>query len=225
MRVWERADLQLLEHAPDAMVVVDDQGVIVFANSQTEAVFGYSPSDLIGQPIEVMVPRSLRGGHQAQRARYQAEPHVRPMGAGLDLMALRNDGVEIPIDISLSPLSTSEGLLTIAAVRDISDRKKIERDLRAAHQRLHRDFRAAANLQQSLLAALQSVALTRVLSAAPWPSTMLRLIDSPASVVGALNNRSPSTRRRGSTSRSSVESWMSPRARCATRRPDTRDRS
>ncbi len=116
----------LLESAPDAMVIVDDAGIIRLVNAQTELVFGYSRDDLLGRPVELLVPQRFRGHHLRNRRRYLGSPQVRPMGAGLELSGLRSDGTEFPVEISLSPLETPDGLLVSAAVRDVSDRKAAE---------------------------------------------------------------------------------------------------
>jgi len=116
----------LLEAAPDAMVIVDQTGTIQLVNAQTELMFGYARKELLGQSIEILVPERFRGGHRVHRRAYTANGQVRPMGAGLDLYGLRRDGREFPVEISLSPLETSDGLLVSAAVRDVSDRKAAE---------------------------------------------------------------------------------------------------
>ncbi|HTS97896.1 MAG TPA: PAS domain S-box protein [Streptosporangiaceae bacterium] len=116
----------LLESAPDAMVIVDDAGIIRLVNAQTELMFGYSRDELLGRPVEFLVPERLRSHHLWNRRRYTETPQVRPMGAGLDLSGLRGDGTEFPVEISLSPLETSDGMLVSAAVRDVSDRKAAE---------------------------------------------------------------------------------------------------
>ncbi|CAM5314433.1 PAS domain S-box protein [Streptomyces pilosus] len=116
----------LLEAAPDAMVIVDGTGAIRLVNAQTEALFGYRREELLGQPVELLVPHRLRGHHTLHRNAYAANRQVRPMGAGLDLHGLRRDGSEFPVEISLSPLETADGLLISAAVRDVSDRRAAE---------------------------------------------------------------------------------------------------
>ncbi|HWA75546.1 MAG TPA: PAS domain S-box protein [Polyangiaceae bacterium] len=120
----------LLEAAPDAMVIVDDRGVIVLINSQTERMFGYSRAELLGQAIESLVPARFRQGHPERRAAYVADPRTRPMGAGLDLFGRRKDGSEFPAEISLAPMESERGRLVTAAIRDISDRRKIETKFR-----------------------------------------------------------------------------------------------
>ncbi|MHC3469831.1 PAS domain S-box protein [Streptomyces sp. 7R007] len=116
----------LLEAAPDAMVIVDDTGIIRLVNAQTEALFGYRRQELLGRPVELLMPHRFRDQHTRHRGGYAANRQVRPMGAGLDLHGLRKDGTEFPVEISLSPLETAEGLLVSAAVRDVSDRKAAE---------------------------------------------------------------------------------------------------
>lgn len=116
----------LLEAAPDAMVIVDDTGIIKLVNAQTEALFGYAREDLLGRPVELLMPHRFRAQHGVHRGQYAANRQVRPMGAGLDLHGLRKDGTEFPVEISLSPMETADGLLVSAAVRDVSDRKAAE---------------------------------------------------------------------------------------------------
>ncbi|MFG3232293.1 PAS domain S-box protein [Streptomyces antibioticus] len=116
----------LLEAAPDAMVIVDDTGVIRLVNAQTEALFGYGREELLGRPVELLIPHRFRDQHTGHRGGYTANRQVRPMGAGLELHGLRKNGEEFPVEISLSPLETADGLLVSAAVRDVSDRKAAE---------------------------------------------------------------------------------------------------
>ncbi|GAB7110762.1 hypothetical protein JCM4814A_90800 [Streptomyces phaeofaciens JCM 4814] len=116
----------LLEAAPDAMVIVDDTGTIRLVNAQTEALFGYGREELLGHPVELLIPHRFRDQHTGHRSGYAANRQVRPMGAGLELHGLRKDGTEFPVEISLSPLETTDGLLVSAAVRDVSDRKAAE---------------------------------------------------------------------------------------------------
>jgi PAS domain S-box-containing protein len=112
----------LPEAVPDALVVVDGGGRIVLVNSQTEQLFGYRRDELLGRPVELLVPERFRERHVADRATYVAAPHVRPMGRGLELCGRRRDGHEVPVEISLSPLKAETGMLVVATVRDVSER-------------------------------------------------------------------------------------------------------
>jgi PAS domain S-box-containing protein len=128
----------LLESAPDAMVIVDPQGRITLVNRQTEQLFGYQRQELLGQPIETLVPERFHARHVGHRDGYLAQPGVRPMGAGLQLYGRRKNASEFPVEISLSPLQTDQGTLVSAAVRDITARKQAEEELQQATQAAER---------------------------------------------------------------------------------------
>ena len=138
---------QLLESAPDAMVIVDRAGKIVLVNRQTEQLFGYSREDLLGRPIELLVPERFRNRHPRQRADYAASPAIRPIGTSREVHALRKDGSEFLAEIRLSPLDTDEGVLISSAIRDITKRKRMEQSLREREAQLL----AARKIQQHLL--------------------------------------------------------------------------
>ncbi len=133
----EHKFVTLLEMAPDAIVMTDMHGTIVQTNRQVDLLFGYSPGQLIGQPIEILVPESARALHRAHRDQYHASPTARPMGANLPLSGQRQDGTLFPILTSLSHAKTSEGSFTMAAVRDVTQQKIEE----AERERLSRDIR------------------------------------------------------------------------------------
>jgi len=124
----------LVDSAPDALVMVDSQGRIVFVSQQSENLFGYTRDELVGQNIERLLPERFREKHVGQRSGYIENPRMRPMGAGISLYARRKDGSEVPVEISLSPLKTEGASLVTAAIRDISDRRKAEEELRKARE-------------------------------------------------------------------------------------------
>jgi len=128
----------ILEAIPDAVAAVTQQGVIVQINSQTEAMFGYTRGELIGQRVEMLVPERHRSNHHQHREDFHSKPKIRRMGSGLDLYGRRRDGSEFPVEISLSPIATGNGAIVLSVIRDISDHKRIENELRHASEELER---------------------------------------------------------------------------------------
>ena len=128
----------LLEMAPDAIVIVDRFGTIVRINAQTEKLFGHSPDELIGQKMEILMPMRFRDRHPMQRGGFISNPKLRPMGSGLDLFGLHKDGREFPVEISLSPMETEDGLLVSSAIRDITEQKRLSNLLKATTDDLRR---------------------------------------------------------------------------------------
>ena len=133
--VYDETFEQFLEAVPDGIVIAAADGRIVFANKQTLALSGYSRDELLGTPVEQLVPEGLRPLHSQHRTAYQDKPAVRPMGTHLDIRLRRKDGSEFPADIALSPVTTDGAHLFVASVRDISEQKRAEADLRQAQER------------------------------------------------------------------------------------------
>lgn len=142
-RLEERRAEDLLEAAPDAMVVVDQTGRIVLANAQTERLFGYLKAEILGQPVEVLIPQRFHKRHRTHRTAFFSEPRVRPMGAQLQLLGLRKDGTEFAVEISLSPIMTAEGFLVTSAIRDVTVRKLAEEAVRQSEEKFRNVFSEA----------------------------------------------------------------------------------
>lgn len=133
LRASELRFRAVVEAVPSAILVVDARGAIVLANAQAESLFGYSRTDLIGSPVDSLLPPRLRGAHAGHRELYAHVPRPRAMGAGRDMWACRNDGSEVPVEVALSPMATDDGLFVLASVVDVSVRRQLEHD--AARQR------------------------------------------------------------------------------------------
>ena len=151
----ERDQLQstrsVLESAPDAMVIVDQNGEIQLANAATETMFGYRSDELVGSPVDMLIPQRYRAHHPGHRTGFFTAPRARAMGAGLELAGRRKDGAEFPVEISLSPMETDDGQFAIAAIRDVTDRQRSEQHLRETNVKLQAASLATekANLAKS----------------------------------------------------------------------------
>ncbi len=141
----------LLESAPDAIVIADESGTIQIVNGQAEALFGYSRDEMVGEPVEILVPEAVRERHRLHRSAYVSAPRSRPMGVGMELTARHRDGREMPVEISLGPSETGDGLLVTAVVRDASERKRLaeverkaaETELQLRSEKIEDDLRSA----------------------------------------------------------------------------------
>ena len=123
---------QAIEAAPTGMMMIDDRGDIVLINQQVETMLGYSRDELIGQPVEMLVPERFRARHPGFRNGFFADPRARPMGGGRDLFGLRKDGTEVPIEIGLNPLSTPDGAFVLSSIVDITERKRAAGQIQAS---------------------------------------------------------------------------------------------
>ena len=149
---------KVVEAAPSAMIMVGGGGLITLVNDQTEKLFGYERGELIGQPVETLVPERYRGGHGALRGSFFQAPSARAMGTGRDLFGVRKDGSEVPVEIGLNPIRIGQEDLVLAAIIDISERKKAEKELLASNEALSRSnealerfaFIASHDLQEPL---------------------------------------------------------------------------
>jgi len=124
----------LLESAPDAMIIVNDRGRMALVNGQALRMFGYEREEMIGQAIETLLPKVMRKTHVSHRKAYAGAPSLRPMGQDLDLVGLRKDGSEFPVEISLSPVNTDSGRYISSVIRDVTIRRQMEKDIKAAQE-------------------------------------------------------------------------------------------
>ncbi|MBZ5683610.1 MAG: PAS domain S-box protein [Acidobacteriia bacterium] len=141
--VAERRFHGLLDSAPEPMVIVNAVGEIVAVNAQTQKLFGYSRAELLGKPVEILSPERSREKHVVNRIRYSTAPLTRPMGTGLELYGRRKDGSEFPVEISLAPMRSDEGMLISSTIRDITERKRAEQTLRESEERFRVALKSA----------------------------------------------------------------------------------
>jgi PAS domain S-box-containing protein len=169
----------VFQAAPDAILVVDHAGAIQDANPQALALLGFEREELLGEPVERVVPREARARHRAHREEYAEDPRPRPMGVGLELRALRKDGRTVPVEISLSPFETPDGRFIIAAVRDVSERRRLRHlgtgTLRAAEEERRRIARELHDETAQSLAAL--LIRLGILKRTEDPAVRARLVD------------------------------------------------
>jgi two-component system, NarL family, sensor histidine kinase DevS len=170
----------VVEVAPDGILVIDGEGRIVLANRRMRELSGYDPRDLVGQRVEMLIPERFRPGHAGHRKGYAADPHTRSMGAGLELYAVRSDGTEYPVEIGLSPVETDTGRLTVAILRDVTDRRIAEREVetaRAALSMAEEHERIGRDLHDTVIQRLFATGMTLQAAVAtnPAPATADRL--------------------------------------------------
>lgn len=182
---------QLFEAAPDFGIVIDADGRILHANGRAQDLLGYGPDELVGQHLEMLLPDRFRDAHAGHRKAFFASPAPRPMGSGLDLYARRKDGSEVPVEISLSPVTTPERVMVLAAVRDVSVQQALHRELRDASRAKSRFLAAASHdLRQPIQALTLLNSVARRSTVDPLHQSIIekqqRSLDSMARLLNAL---------------------------------------
>ncbi len=181
----ERIPETLIEHAPDAVLLVDPAGRILLVNAQAERLFDYARAELVGASIDLLVPERLRAGHVEKRDGYRSSPHARPMGAGLNLFGRRRDGTEFPVDVSLSSVETGEGLLTAAFIRDDTERLERlehERELAARRAVLARVVSAGEEERRQIAADIHDDSIQVMTAAGMRLQILRRSLETPDQV-------------------------------------------
>jgi len=175
----------VLDSAPDAMIIIDSAGEVLFANHQIAALFGYAPENVVGRKVEMLLPERFRQRHVGHRSNYAEAGRVRPMGIGLELFARRADGTEFPVEISLSPIQDGDTLLIAAAIRDVTERMRVQRELQEARADADR-----ANLAKSRFLATASHDLRQPLQTLGMLNGTLRRLIDGADASDALEQQS-----------------------------------
>ena len=174
----------VLDSAPDAMIIIDGNGRILFANHQVTTLFGHPLDSIVGQPVEALLPERFRDRHVGHRRSYAESLRLRPMGIGLDLFARRKDGSEFPVEISLSPIRAGEAMLVAAAIRDVTDRMQAQRELKDAHAAADR-----ANQAKSRFLATASHDLRQPLQTLALLNGAMRRLSADTEVLEALEHQ------------------------------------
>ncbi len=175
MRPFSASSFPLFDSFPDAMIAVDGDGHIRLVNEQAERLFGYGRDEMLGQPIEMLVPQQLRERHVGHRSKYVRDPRTRPMGIGLELTGVRKDGSNVLVEISLSPLETDDGSFVVSAIRNITERKEFERTLQAKNAELE----AANAAKDQFLASMSHELRTPLNAIIGFTGTLLMRLPGP----------------------------------------------
>lgn len=183
----------ILESAPDAIVIIDDRGKISVVNEQTERMFGYARDQMLGKDIEMLLPEELHESHVGHRTTYSRDPKLRPMGIGLDLSARREDGSTFPVEVSLSPVMSATGNYVSSVIRDVTARKQLENDLIAAREEAERANKAnsafLAAASHDLRQPVQALSLlTGALRRTAKDAAVLEMVESQQHSLDAMTN-------------------------------------